>query len=137
MKCPVTVHAGADTSVEELLRAVLAAPPDLRSQALGVLEGRARAVELDAQPDADAEGYASLREVARHWGVYPCTVWRWDRPSHNVGGRRRFKLSEVADYLASEAFQRRQAALRAERRLKRAGATDTESGGIAAREEVQ
>ena len=121
MKCSVAVHAGAGTSVEDLLRAALAAPPDLRSQALGVLEGRARAVELDAQPDADAEGYVGLQGVARHWKVSPCTVWRWDPPSHDTGGRRRYRLSEVTAYLASEDFKRRRAALRAERRLRRKG----------------
>jgi len=44
-RATTSVDASGVTSVEQLLRAALAAAPDLRSQALRVLEGLARVVD--------------------------------------------------------------------------------------------
>ncbi len=128
-------NTAALASVERLLRAALAAAPDLRHQALLVLEGRARAVDLDGEGEAVPEPLVGLRDVAQHWSVSPCTVWRWDPPSHDVGGRPRYRLSEVAAYLSGEDFKRRTAALRAERRLKRGRTTNAVTYAAATREE--
>lgn len=102
----------------DLLSALGTAPPERRKQALLVLRGEAVAVE----PGAEApvfEPYLSRSALARQLGVSPWSVWRWQPPSHDVGDRPRFLLSEVRDYLRSEAFSRRRAALRAERRQVR------------------
>ena len=42
--------------------------------------------------------------------------WRWGVPGHELGGRRRFRLSEVVAYLESDAFKRRAVELKEERR---------------------
>jgi hypothetical protein len=44
------------------------------------------------------------------------TLRRWQIPGYDLGGCRRYRQHEVEAYLASEAFLRRKAALRAERR---------------------
>jgi len=62
------------------------------------------------------EEYLTLAELGRRLGYCTRTLQRWHLPSHRHGGKPRYRLSEVEAYLHSEAFQRRRAALRAERR---------------------
>jgi predicted DNA-binding transcriptional regulator AlpA len=101
------------SAIENLMHAALAASPDRREEALRVLRGRV----VDAATSAVAtEPYLTLREIARHLGFSTATLWRWQIPGHALGGRPRFRLSEVQQYLESDAFKRRVASLRAERR---------------------
>ena len=61
--------------------------------------------------------WTGLRVCRGPLGFSAATLTRWRIPGHSLGGRRRFKVSEVEAYFKTEAFQRRVAALRAERRL--------------------
>ena len=99
---------------DEILQAILSAPPDRRRDALRVLRGEAIVVEPHHAP---SEQYLSLRALSGILNVSPCTLWRWRVPGHGFGGRPRYRLSEVRAYLESEDFKRRLAVLRAERRL--------------------
>lgn len=88
----------------DFLAALLAAPEERVAEALRVLRG-----ETDGR-DAGAavrgpEAFLTLREVGRRLGVSVCTLWRWRVPGHELGGRRRFRLSEVAAYLESGEFK--------------------------------
>ena len=103
------------TDLEELLAAAIGAPPFLRKQAIGVLRGNTSAVEPRVAPKPP-EPYLSLRGVSGSTGISTTSLWRYNIPGHDLGGRRRYLLSEVHAYLKSEEFQRRAAALRAERR---------------------
>ena len=98
-------------ATSELLQAILAATPAQKKAALRVLRG------AEEEPKApEIERYLTLREVARKLGVSACSLWRWGVPGHELGGRRKFRLSEVTDYLESDAFKARADTLRAERR---------------------
>ena len=97
----------------DFLAALLTAPEERRTEALRVLRGDAgQAAEADRGP----EPYLTLREVGRRLGLSPCSLWRWQVPGHELGGRRRFRLSEVAAYLESAEFKRRADDLKLERR---------------------
>ncbi len=100
-------------TTSDFLTALLAAPEDRRAEALRVLRGDAGQV---AEADRGPEPYLTLREVGRRLGVSPCSLWRWQVPGHELGGRRRFRLSEVAEYLESAEFKRRADDLKLERR---------------------
>lgn len=103
------------SALEELMHAALAAPPERQEDALSVLRGQARTVDPTAIGPIN-EPYLTMRGIARRLGFSAATLTRWRIPGHNLGGRRRFKVSEVEAYFKTEAFQRRVAALRAERR---------------------
>lgn len=109
------------TDLEELLAAAMGAPPSLRKQAIGVLRGNENALEPGNAPKPP-EPYMSLRAISRLTGISTTTLWRYEIPGHDLGGRPRYKLSEVESYLQSEEFKRRAAALRAERRRLKEGA---------------
>lgn len=100
-------------STSDFLTALLAAPEDRRAEALRVLRGD---TERNAPADCGPEPYLTLREVGRRLGVSPCSLWRWQVPGHELGGRRRFRLSEVAAYLESADFKRRAEELKEGRR---------------------
>ena len=97
------------TALEQIIQAAVAAPPERQQEALRVLRG-----EPEPAPEPQ-EPLLSLSEVARHLDVNRATLWRWRLPGHDLGGRLRYRLSEVQAYLGSRAFKRRKAALRAER----------------------
>ena len=103
------------TTTEELLRAALTAPAERRQAALRVLNGEGERKEERAGPEA----YGSLRAAGRHVGVSPCTLWRWGIPGHDLGGRRRFRVSEILAYLETDAFKQRAAELKADRKRLR------------------
>jgi len=107
------------TPLEQIMQAALVASADVREEALRVLRGQARAADSTPVPSAP-EPFLTLREVAKRLGFSPCTLWRWQVPGHDLGGRRRFKLPEVVEYLASDSFKRRTSALRARRRNPKA-----------------
>jgi hypothetical protein len=93
------------TGLEDLVAAAMSAPPERREEALRLLRGQL----------PKPEPYLSLSELARRLGVDRGTLRRWRVPGHDLGGCARYRLSEVEAYFRTEDFQRRQAALRAER----------------------
>ncbi len=97
---------------EELMQAAMVAPDDRKVAALRVLKG-----ETSPTPAAPAvEPYLRFKQVAEALGISVCSMWRWQVPGHELGGRRRFKMSEVLAYLESDAFKARAAELKEERR---------------------
>ncbi|MBE7504424.1 MAG: helix-turn-helix domain-containing protein [Verrucomicrobiales bacterium] len=104
------------TGLEELIQAALLAPAERRSEALRVLRGEAPSVSPAPLPPTPSEPHLTLRELAAQLSVSVCTLWRWKVPGYALGGRQRYRLSEVEAYLTSPKFKRRQAVLRAERR---------------------
>ncbi len=98
------------TALEDIVQAAMAAPPERREAALRLLRG-----ELPK-----SEPLLTLSELARRLGFCTATLRRWHIPGHgNFGENHRYRLSEVEAYFTTETFQRRQAALRAERRQSR------------------
>ncbi len=107
-------------ALEDIVQATLSAPPERKKEALRVLRGEVPAA--DAAPSLPPpEPYLTLKEVAKRLGLNPSTLWRWEVPGHDLGGRRRFRLHEVAAYLESDQFKRRVSALRATRRATKEG----------------
>lgn len=107
-------------STNDVLAALVAATPERKAAALRVLRGEFEC----AEKVPDTERYLTLREVGRRLGVSPCSLWRWQVPGHELGGRRRFRLSEVAAYLESADFKRRAEDLKLERRdLEKCGSS--------------
>ncbi len=106
----------AAPNLDDLVRAAIAAPEERMVEALRVLRGEVPDVD-DNAPQPPVEPYLTLKEVASHLGVCTGSLWLWQVPGHDLGGRRRFKISEVAAYLEGEEFKHRAAALRAQRRL--------------------
>jgi hypothetical protein len=106
------------TGLEDIVQAAMAAPAERRDEALRLLQGHL----------PKAEPTVTLRGLSKSTGFGPSTLRRWQVPSVDIGGRRRYRISEVMAYFESEAFQRRLAALRAERREKR---SNTQSQGRA------
>lgn len=100
-----------------LLQAMMAAPEELKIAALKTLRG-----DPVTKRPVEPERYMTLRGVAKSLGISACSLWRWGVPGHELGGRRRFRISEVQAYLASEAFRKRAAELRQDRKEERARA---------------
>lgn len=96
--------------LEDIVQAAIAAPPERREAALRILRG-----ELPR-----SEPLLTISELSRRLGFCTATLRRWHVPGHdNYGGNRRYRLGEVEAYFQSEAFERRKAALRAERHTGR------------------
>lgn len=94
------------SGLEDIFTAAMAAPPHRREEALRLLLG-----ELPR-----SEPYVTRRGLARALGFSATTLRRWKVPGHQIGGAKRYRVTEVQEYLASEGFKRRIAALRAERK---------------------
>jgi hypothetical protein len=77
--------------------------------------------EVRAKTNGAAENYLSGRELAAHYNLDESTVWRWQFPSEDWHGVRRYKLSQCDAYLGSEEFKARKAMLRLERATQLAG----------------
>ena len=92
------------TTTDELLQAVLHAPEARRLAALRLLKGEAPA---PLPTPRIIEPFVTLKECGRRLGLSACALWRWQAPGHELGGRRKFRVSEVEAYLASEAFRAR------------------------------
>lgn len=105
--------------VEEFLQILLAASDARKEAALRVLRGQAQAVEPGSQP-LIFEPLLTRAEAARRLGVSRQALRLWKVPASSVIGRKRFRLSDIEAYLSSDDFQRRRAALRAERKLSEA-----------------
>jgi len=99
------------TGLEDIVQAVMSAPPERREAALRLLQGNL------PKPEA----YLTLRELGRRLGFSTATLRRWQVPGHRMGACPRYRLSEVEAYLRSEEFKRRLMALRAQRRAERNG----------------
>ncbi len=98
-----------------LLTMLATASEERKVAALRVLRGEA-ALADPAEVAIAAEPYLTLREVGKRLCISPCSLWRWGVPGHEMGGRRRFRMSEVTAYLDSDAFRHRADELKAERR---------------------
>ena len=103
------------------MAAVVAAPDERKRAALKILRGDPEPERSTVQGKA-TESYLTLKECARRLGVSACSLWRWQVPGHELGGRRKFRMSEIETYLGSEEFKRRAAELRDEEKEKRGGA---------------
>jgi predicted DNA-binding transcriptional regulator AlpA len=101
----------------ELLAAVVAATPERKAAVLKILRGEPTIADADTlrRFSGQAEPFLTLREVARRLNVSSCSLWRWGVPGHALGGRRRFRMSEVEAYLASDEFKKRTELLREDR----------------------
>ena len=109
----------------EIIAAMLTASPERQVAALQLLS---EGVVIPAQPKRQ-EKYETLKEIGKQLGYHPCTLWRFGVPGHSLGGRRRFLVSEVCDYLKTPVFLARVAQLKAERREKATGKTSV-AGGV-------
>ena len=99
------------TGLEDIVQAVMSAPPERREEALRLLQGNL----------PKPEPYLTLRELGRRLGFSAGTLRRWQVPGHDLGACPRYRLSEVEAYLKTYAFKRRLMALRAIRRAARNG----------------
>ena len=104
----------SNDSTNDILAALVAATPERKVAALRALRGECEVVVKTP----DIEAYLSLRAVAKRLGISACSLWRYGIPGHELGGRRRFRMSEVEAYLGSEEFKARAEQLKAERREK-------------------
>lgn len=102
-------------STDALLRAILSATEEQREQAARILRG-----ETPVTSPPQIEAFLTLREVSHRLNIHTSTLWRWNVPGHDLGGRRRFRISEILAYLESPQFKSYMATLLAERREQRA-----------------
>ena len=109
------------TTMEELMQSALIAPEERKAAAIRVLRGEIPLVDAETlrRCAGEAERFLTLKECARRLGVSACSLWRWGVPGHELGGRRKFRMSEVEAYLESEEFRRRAAELREQDRERR------------------
>ena len=105
---------GTTVDLSAVIRAALSATPEQLELAVAVLEGDRTAFSARV---AD-EPFLTLKQLSSAIGIGATTLWRYQIPGHVLGGRPRYKRSEVEAYLQSEQFKRRAAALRAERKKK-------------------
>lgn len=99
----------------DLLAAFVAATPERKEAALRVLRGEASTADAKHEP----ERFLTQKECAKRLGLSACSLWRWQVPCHELGGRPRYRLSEIEAYLTSEEFRRRAAELREQDRARR------------------
>ncbi len=110
------------TAIEDLMRAALTADEDRKAVALRALRGEVTVAPEPVETVRATEPFLTQRECARLLGFSACSLWRWQVPEYELGGRPRYRLSEVELYLGSEAFRQRVAELRVldrERKRKR------------------
>lgn len=101
----------ASSLTNEILQALVAADDDRKHAALRALRG-----ERLSPPPPALEPLLTLADLARAMKFHPATLWRWRVPGHRLGGRRRYRVTEVEAYLSSPAFSVRAAEIRQERR---------------------
>lgn len=88
----------AKVTFESLYDEFRAAPEERQAAAYRVLRlGQSESVA----PDPGAGKFLTLKEAAKTLGFHPVTLYRWRVPGHRIGGRRRFLLSEVREFLLS------------------------------------
>jgi hypothetical protein len=105
----------------ELLAAMVAATPAQKADALRVLKGGDTSEDAEAmrRRAGETERFLTLKECAKRLGLHDSTLWKWQVPRHMLGGRPKFRMSEIEGYLKSDAFQQRAAELRELDRAKR------------------
>jgi hypothetical protein len=96
---------------EELMAAALTATDERKAAALRALRGDP-ADKCQGSEVRGPEPFLTLKESAKRLGVSACSLWRWGVPGHELGGRRKFRMTEVEAYLQSDEFRRRAAKLR-------------------------
>lgn len=87
----------------DVLTALVAAGTDRKAEVLRVLRGEAMTAGNGNR--VAPEPFQTLREIARSTGVSTVSLWRWRIPSHTLGGQRRYRLSEVLEYLEGTEFR--------------------------------
>ncbi len=112
----------------ELLKAVVGATDERKRSALRVLRGEAEVGGQRADV-RETERFLTLKESAKRLGVSACSLWRWGVPGHDLGGRRRFRMTEIEAYLQSDAFRRKAAQLREEDQERRGTGRGKRQGG--------
>lgn len=100
--------------VRKVIEAVFPAPPELQEKALRVLRGEL----IEQKQDSKPEQFISLKTCGKALGISTTSLWRWNVPGYDLGGRRRFRLSEVNAYLESERFRAHAKRLRKQRSEK-------------------
>ncbi len=118
------------TLTEELMQAALVAPEDRKVEALRVLRGERPAGAGPREP----ERFLTQKECAKRLGLSACSLWRWHVPCHELGGRPKYRLSEIEEYLASDEFRRRAVELREQDRARRRRLVGREKGGPGSRQ---
>ncbi len=104
-----------DANVTNELLTVLATATDERKKAaLRILRG-----ELAPEKPVGPEPFLMLKEAGQRLNLHPTTLWKWGVPGHELGGKRRFLLSEIVAYLHSPQFKTRITRLRTTRRAQR------------------
>ncbi len=98
----------------EIMTATLKAPIERKRAALAALQG----ISPQAEP-IPHEPFVTLRHASKQIGCSTTTLWRLEAPGHDIGGRRRFKVSEVAAYLESTLCKARAEQLRAARKTSK------------------
>jgi hypothetical protein len=108
------------TTTDEFLHALFSASDKHKSRALKILKGECPEVHVATQVAgrAQVEPYVTLREAARLLGVSACSLWRWGVRGHELGGRPKYRVSEVVEYLESDEFIKKAEELRLKRKAK-------------------
>ena len=112
----------------DLLAAVLAATPDRKAAALRVLRGEDGGT--GDKRNAPPERFVTQRELVKLLGVSAISLWRWKVPGHELGGRRRFRVSEVLAYLETPEFKALAEDLKARRREMRGALSELGKGQV-------
>ena len=85
--------------IPHLVALALEAPQERIEQAIRVLRGEG------AEKSAPIEPLLTAVDVCKQLNVSRVTLYRWKLPSHQLGGKPRFRMSEVLKYLDSEEFR--------------------------------
>ena len=101
----------------ELLTALATASSDKKDDALKVLTGDAEIV-IPGNQHTLHEPFMTIKDVSGVLGISTCTLWRYKIPGYALGGRTRYKLSEVETYLSSSEFAEKAQELREQRQNK-------------------
>ena len=84
---------------EELFDEYRKAPEANREAALRAL----RTKEIVPAPANHAEErWYTLKQTSEILGFHSVSLWRWKIPGHQIGGRRRYRLSEVQAFLLNK-----------------------------------
>lgn len=105
---------------EELFQALANATGEKRSDALRVLRGEAQLGQEKEVTGERVEPLLTQRETAAKLNVHPTTLYRWQVPSLELGGRPRYRMSSVLAYIESSQFKKRMEVLRTERKTRKA-----------------
>ena len=108
------------TTTDEFLHALFSASDEHKSRALKILKGEVPEDHVATQVAGGGvpavEPYVTLREAARLLGVSACSLWRWGVRGHELGGRPKYRVSEIVTYLESDEFIKRAEELRSKRK---------------------